>query len=1087
MRLTPEQVDAITRAGQDVCVVAGPGSGKTRVLIERFRWHVEQGVSPLRLLAVTFTEKAANELKQRLARSFSGSLALRDQIERAHVSTIDSFCAGLLRSHAIEAGLDPGFSVLDASDAGVELCEAAEQALDDFVSEDAAGARSLLAALDLDDAVAALVRVHYAMRATATRARTGASERFTAGSNAFPDLLDAARDIAGADASGGTPNQRAELEAVQQWARRLIAVAGQPVSLEHFKILGAFDCNLARLRKNNPVYDQIKAVKTVLLEAARQALIGEYYAPQRAALWRLVQTVDENYRHRKESINALDFADLEEHAIRLLRDNAQLRSRISAGFDEILMDELQDTNPLQASLVELIRHPEGFFGVGDVNQSIYGFRHAAPETFRGFRRALEVAQKPVDRLYRNFRSRADILYATETVLENANGIESQRLDAGRPFRPATAPAVEVIAATAENMDQAAEIEAECVAHRIAEFESTLEIDDRAAGGPRRARLGDMAILLRNVNALPPFERALERRGIPYIAGRGKHFYEAPEISSLVHLLRVIVNPLDEVSMAAVLRSPLVGIGNETLFRLKEGGNLGGSLDELERLELREFAPADLERLRSFRALLREVRATADEVSPDRLLARFLDTSAYEATLGARARANVAKLLSRIRQWYAARPRPLIELAFDLEFLRASDPDEPAAPPDEVSNAVRLLTIHAAKGLEFPVVFLAAMHKGVSNETPALAFSPSAGLVARWLDPVSGEPVRDLAYTIYNEDLRREQTNEENRLLYVAMTRAEERLVLSFAFTKKPKNWAARVAGALRLDLENPLPAPAVCSASVSDPERGFEYRFWLAGAAPEAAPDVRLRRDEAGIALLRHAGPLTAQHDSTVNVTSVTLFKACPRRYFLGRYLGFEEHPQAPHGREHVIDDETPDAGEFGREVHDLLAEIRLPHPSRQALELAAAFKLSDLGRRAAAATRCEREFPFMMAVGDVIVQGRIDLWFEEGVELVVVDYKTDQVEGIEVRERATEYALQMRLYALALERYTGRLPNRAYLYFLRPGVIVPVSLAPGALDAAFDAVRSLAAAQNAMEFPLCEGAHCFRCGFYKGLCPAKI
>jgi len=1086
MILTPEQVDAVTRSGQDVCVVAGPGSGKTRVLIERFRWHVEHGASPLRLLAVTFTEKAANELKQRLASSFSGSLALRDEVERAHVSTIDSFCAGLLRSHAIEAGLDPAFTVLDAADAGAELWEAAEQALDDFVSEDPPAARSLLAALDLSDAVAALVRVRHAIHATATSARAGASERFKAGSNASTDLLDAARDIAGADSSGGTPKQRAELEAVRQWARRLIGLAGQPVSLEHFRILGAFNCNLARLRKNSPVYDQIKAVKTVLLEAARQELIGEYYKPQRAALWRLVQTVDDNYRRRKESINALDFADLEEHAIRLLRDNAQLRSRIRAGFDEILMDELQDTNPLQASLVELIRHPEGFFGVGDVNQSIYGFRHASPETFRSYRRALEVAQKPVDRLYRNFRSRAGILYATETVLENANGIESQRLEAARPFPPAVAPAVEVIAATGEDMERAAEIEAECVAHRIAEFECSLEIDDRA-GGLRPARLGDMAILLRNVNALPPFERALERRGIPYIAGRGKRFYEAPEIASLVHLLRVIVNPLDEVSMAAVLRSPLVGVGNETLFRLKEGGGLGTSLAELERLELREFAPADLERLRSFRSLLREARAMADEVSPDRLLARFMDASAFEATLGARARANVAKLLSRIRQWHAGRPRPLIKLVFDLERLRASDPDEPAAPPDEASNAVRLLTIHAAKGLEFPVVFLAAMHKGVSNETPALAFSPSAGLVARWLDPVSGEPVRDLAYTVYNEDLRREQANEENRLLYVAMTRAEERLVLSFAFVNKPKNWAARVAGALRLDLEKLPPAPALYTAPVSDPERAFEYRFWLAASAPEAAAGVRRQRGEAGIALQRYAGPVTAQHDSTVDVTSVTLFKICPRRYFLGRYLGFKEHQQPPHGRGHITGGEMPDAGEFGREVHDLLAEIRLPHPSRQALELAAAFKSSGLGRRAAAAARCEREFPFMMTVGDVIVQGRIDLWFEEGGELVVVDYKTGRVEKDEIRERAAEYAVQMRLYALAVERYAGRLPNRACLYFLRPGITAQVSLEQDALHAALDAVRSLAAAQNTMEFPLCEGAHCFRCGFYKGLCPAAL
>lgn len=1088
MRLTPEQVEAITRSGQDVCVVAGPGSGKTRVLTERFRWRVEQGVSPLRLLAITFTEKAANELKQRLARSFSGSLAQRDQIERAHVSTIDAFCAGLLRAHAIEAGLDPSFSVLDAADAYAELWQAASDALDEIVAEDAEASRGLLAALDLGEPVDLLVRVHQAMRATATGVSASSAARLSAASSAFADLLDAARDIAAADPSGGSEDQQRAFEAVQDWARRLLAIAPGPVSLEHFRILGAFDCNLTRLRRSHPAYGQVKAVKGMLLDAARQALASEYYAPQRVVLWRLMQAIDERYRSRKEALNALDFADLEEFAIRLLRDSPQVRARVRSEFDEILMDELQDTNPLQASLVSLIRVPGGFFGVGDINQSIYGFRHADPETFRGFRRALEVAQQPVDRLYRNFRSRAAILNATETVLENADGIERQPLDAGRVFHPSPAPAIEVIAASAETTEEAAVIEAECVAHRIAEFERSLEIEDPATGGVRRARLGDMAILVRTVNALEPFESALERRGIPYLASRGKRFYEAPEIACLVHMLRVIVNPLDEISMAAVLRSPLVGIGNESLFRLKEAGNIGRVVADLESAALSEFAAADAERLRAFQAQLREARAAADEVSPDRLLCRFLDSSRYEARLGARARANVGKLLASVRQWYASRPRPLIELVFDLDFRRASDPGEPGAPPEEASNAVRLLTVHAAKGLEFPVVFLAAMHKGVANDSPALAFSPSAGLVARWLDPVSGEPIRDTAYTIFAEELRRRQASEENRLLYVAMTRVEERLVLSFARanTKKPRNWAARVANALKLELDA-QPGIAVCDAPASDPQRAFTFRLWSATEAPGPGDGLRLRRDGADLALPRRAGRIDGQHDSTVTVTSVALFNACPRRYFLERYAGLT--PEIPSGArgEDAISDETPGAGEFGREVHDLLAGLRLPHPSREALELAARFKMSDLGRRASAAERCEREFEFLMAMGDIIVQGRIDLWFEEGGELVLVDYKTDRVEGVEVRERAMEYALQMRLYAQALERYTGRLPNRAYLYFLRPDVIVPVSLAPVALRAASGAVQALAAAQDEMDFPLRQGAQCFRCGFYNGLCPARI
>ena len=1077
MTLTQEQRAAVERRGQDVCVVAGPGSGKTRVLVERFRWSVERGVSPLRILAVTFTEKAASELKERLAGGFAGRPELREQIERAPVYTIDAFCAHLLREHSIQAGIDPRFEVLDAAAAREELAAAAEETLDGLFAEQPEGLRALLAALDLDDPVHGLMDVYQAMRVTALDVRQGAFHRTAASALAFPNLLHTVRWIVSERPRNFSQSQKQALAQIQEWGVRLLALEQAPVAPRHFQVLGEFDCNLSTLRRNNPIYEAAKELKRSLVPAARQALIGEYYAPQRALLFDALERLDRAYRGRKQALNALDFSDLEEFAIQLLRDNEPLRTHVRSSFDEVLMDELQDTNALQAMLIDLIRAPERFFAVGDLNQSIYGFRHADPEVFKRYRDAIRAQGWAVDELRQNHRSRPDILYAAETILRGAEGVELPELQAARPFGPKEAPSVEAIAALAHTTEEAALLEARLIARRIRELEGALKLEEPA-------QLADMAVLVRNINALPPLESALRELGIAYVLGRGKHFYEAPEVADLVHLLRVLRNPRDEIGLAAVLRSPLVGVRHETLFRLKQFGNLGASLDWLDRVHLAGFDTGDLERLRSFRDLLGSLRAVADDVSPDRLLARAIDAAGYQNALSSRPRANLNKLLARVREWFEGRPRPLSRLVEELESLRESDPDEPTAPPLDSSDAVRLMTIHSAKGLEFPVVFLAALHKGVAADSPPLAFSSSAGVVARWLDPVSGEPVKDLPYTIFSEELRRKAREEENRLLYVAMTRAEEHLVLSFASTERgPKNWADKIVSALELELGSADNRPFVHEPRNVPGDRRFRVRVLRADRVeetPRAAPPNAPRFEE-GL-----AQPLaTGQQDARATVSSIALFHSCPRRYYLGRYLGWEPPPRSEVSRAVGAEVEPVDASELGRQVHDLLADVPVEDPAAKAVELALSFRDSSLGQRARRAKRAEREFDFMLALEDLVVEGRIDLWFEEAGRLVLVDYKTDDVDADAAAARAEDYVLQLQLYALALQSIAGRLPDQAWLHFLRPGVALAVNVGAAEMAAARESIRAFQRAQSEMRFPTSAGAHCRRCPFYRGLCPA--
>ena len=177
----------------------------------------------------------------------------------------------------------------------------------------------------------------------------------------------------------------------------------------------------------------------------------------------------------------------------------------------------------------------------------------------------------------------------------------------------------------------------------------------------------------------------------------------------------------------------------------------------------------------------------------------------------------------------------------------------------------------------------------------------------------------------------------------------------------------------------------------------------------------------------------------------------------------------------------------FGSQVHALLAGTPVPDAEPEAERLAAVFRRSDLGRRAQRATLVEREFDFLMAVEGLVVRGQIDLWFEEDGELVVVDYKTDDVRPGEAQDRAHDYALQLRVYAMALERVTGRAPGRAFLHFLRPDRVVEIDLAPSLWESPEQVVREFQEAQDKLEFPLNEGERCRRCPFFKDLCPATL
>lgn len=984
MKLSPEQQRAVEREGQDVCVVAGPGSGKTRVLTERFAWMVEQrNVDPSRILAITFTEKAAIEIKQRLVKRFAARADVREAVERAWVSTIHGFCARLLRENAIAAGLDPQFEVLDEAQATRMQRESAEEVLDQLFSERSAEMRRLLEAIDLstsdglrqDDLASALLRVHEAMRESGARSIPGAKQA----GDFWTDALDTARALLNSP--------------LGEWAARFVKLNPKKLTLEHFEVLSAFEVNLNKVR-----LPAAKRFKQDIRDKLESQWIAQWFANLEDLIRIALERISGGYRAQKRSASVLDFSDLEEFAVELLESNEEVLRETRARFDEVLMDELQDTNRVQWRLVELAK--SRLFAVGDINQSIYGFRHADPEVFSEYREAVRASGGAIDELRDNYRSRPEILDLVSRILDKQEGIEPRELNPCGTFAPTAGPIVERLFATGEDSTT---VEAAMVAGRIQGWQQSGTFAYK-----------DVAVLVRTLAAAEEFEDAFDRAFIPYLVSGGRDFLEARETRDVLCLLAALVNAHDDIPVIGVLRGPFVGLSDEEIY------NLG--MDGWRRVFEDRFGA---------------IRQMAGFVPPDRLLAVAFDDCGYWGALSERARSNVDKLLAWLRREFRNRPRPLAELLEDLESLReaqsASD-----APPPEAGDVVRVMTVHAAKGLEFPVVFVSALHRRPDSNTPSILFSRTTGLGVKWRNPVSGESSPDPAHA---ELKARESTREKaeaNRLLYVALTRAEQRLILTHAERKSKSTWEKLAIAALP-NATASAEAPSILADN----------------AASRSHEDTLLPRPQ-----------LSGQYYSTASITSLALFGACPRRYYLSRYLGAEPDP-AEAGTGAIA---------LGIAVHTALAGGDVG--SEEAQNLKARFHASEWGQRAARAALVEREFDLLFEIDDVILRGQIDLWFEESGELILIDYKTDREESPE------NYSAQLRLYALGLAKHVGRMPDRAVLYYLRTDRAVEVDLSELSLDATRQLVAQLRTAQERCDFPLKPGVQCQKCVFFGGLCP---
>jgi ATP-dependent exoDNAse (exonuclease V) beta subunit len=1098
VNLTDKQTEAIESWQRgEVSVVAGPGSGKTTVLVEHFRWLVEQrGVSPRHIVAITFTEKAANNMHERLVRE-AATDDLRKEFQRAQISTIDAFCNRLLREHALEVGLDPDFRILDPSEQEVETRRAAGEVLNEIFAADPEATYEFLGAFAGSNRYAdefQISHVHDQFYQLYVAVRAWDGKPFVQEA----DQAEAYRDLVSALQAEAVKRGSKHLENMALAAPR----AGAVLTPEQLEWLQQAEQTIAFMTTLGKGKSLPKKTGEDLIKIAQSARLSASHGRARRWVVRVVERIAEVYGAWKRANGALDFPDLVEQSVRFLDSQPELRSQ----FHHILIDEYQDTNTSQAQLARLLRGDSNdgsrvLYAVGDINQSIYGFRHADPEVFRDYRRQVERDNGHVVELRTNFRSRPEILKAVGAILHGAGGIEPHELTAGEQFPPKSIPSVEILIVRGRvDEDPEAHEKREMLhtAARIFELHETL----RVGKPPRPVRWSDFAILLRTHEQVSRFAAQLRDTGVPYQLSAGRGFFQAPEVRDLVHFLRILRNPRDEIGLAAVLRSPLAGLSDAALLRMKLAArNLAESLQNPPPLDADDTAKLD-----RFRVRFDYCRRVRDDVPADLLLSRLLAESGYEAWLLTRAgglqqAANTQKLLSIIRSLLRAHDLPFAQLIERLERLQeVGTPETEASVPDSAEDAVHLMTMHAAKGLEFPVVFLPAIGRGQRFESDPLLYSLQDGIGVSWLNAATGESFSDAAHLAIREKRKEQEGHESDRLFYVAMTRAEEHLVLSASFktttTKTGKDsitvqhWSKYVRDNLDIEFKEVDDHPR------TEQRDGWQFRLFRTTQDP-AEPRPVLEHPQQSVAAFVERAEPGNQSDSEAAVTSVALFAGCPRRYFLSRYLGFTEKRAEASGRASETrapddaaawePDET-DATELGQQVHAVLASALAPDRiSAEALRLVGNFQASELGKQASAADTAAREQHLTFAIGGHLLRGQIDLWFEQAGRRVLVDYKTDQVDPEEARERLRTYGLQLQLYTLALEQAGGKRPTQAVAYFLRPNLALDVDVGEQALERARDAVRQFFSAQAKVEFPLRVGEHCLRCPHYRGLCPARL
>ncbi|MCM3905112.1 MAG: UvrD-helicase domain-containing protein [Pyrinomonadaceae bacterium] len=995
-QLEPEQAAAAYEIQKHISVTAGPGSGKTTVLVERYL-HIlrERNLSIDQIVAITFTNRAANEMRERLRARLNETLLMASGDERkrwlgykrtldgAVITTIHGFCARLLREFPVEARVDPQFLLLDEHRAAMLLESVVEEALSHFISSGHIEISRLTLGVGRAKLAAARAQLYRDVRGQGLSLADLAMK--TANSHSTEEdhdqsLIDLSRVMNDflmfRRTTPAAKTNQAEVSSAWASLQSLVHSIPEPDgladycrSVESFRKLRPSASGL--IKPHVTALDELLWEKN-LLGRVPQICLDIFARRHALEMVMLLTHIDERLNEEKQKLSALDFDDLELRALELLA-RPEVVTRAAERYKFFLVDEFQDTNGLQRRLLERLalqksrRESANLFIVGDRKQSIYGFRGADVDVFREMTESLTASGGEERPLLLNFRSQSPLIdfynYLFRRLFQpNEEVTEPERVELGyvghepsearRELRD-SGPLVEVMITTEASGEggerengrkgddpkaeqSSRELDAQQLAQRIIaltgnDVPAPLNTDNSNTGRP--VQYSEIALLFRAMTNVQTYESVFRRANIPYQTVLGRGFYEREEIRDLIQLLRFLDNKTDELALAAVLRSPLVGISDNALLALRcapwlnevDNGDPLRHFTQTRKLftALRQhrkiafISDDEHELLDRAAALIKELVARRHHYPIGNLLRFAVDQSEFMTVIaatfdGAQRLANVQRLFTLAERFEQAGTHLIRDFVRYVEEFEAIGSRESEGQIDEATNAVRLMTIHQAKGLAFPIVIIPELQRYSRVPDSWVLLDRHRGLTLKVPDG-RGKLVAGCTFNRFEQRHAWREQFESMRLLYVAATRAQDRLILS-GTTKDFDKLGARGDTWLNwiwqtLELPAPTRSGIVNLEEQGDREKAqFELMLNVTDQQQESSLGVEPSQSTgqqagpADEALAEHAAqgpaslteafpllrPIEPERDRAVHRFSVTQlinYQRCSRQYYFDRVL----------------------------------------------------------------------------------------------------------------------------------------------------------------------------------------------------------
>ena len=1108
IRYTKAQQQAIYDRNGDMLVSAAAGSGKTSVLSARVSALIEEGAEIRRMLIVTFTSKAAMEMRGRIRRALEQNarekamprLAMQaEQADSADICTIHSFAAKVIKENFVPLGLNAQVHAAGEEQIALYQAEAMEELLQELYER--------------EDAQFLLLRDRYSGRddTAITReilhlynycmSRPEGIEWIKAGgqarSEAYLEIVEE-QNLAELgrleDVLAGCiqleqqyvfpakqlENNREDLALAQRlkelYAQDLSAysrlLAGAKIPAIARKIESEAGKQLLQEYKKQARL-QLKKLQAALPQQAEELIRSElpYMQEMSEALYHVVSRFDQLYGAIKREHSAIDYDDMLRLAYRALSE-PQIAEAYSARYDYVFIDEYQDTNPIQEALLSCLKPQGGRFMVGDMKQSVYRFRLTDPLIFR--QKAAAGSGVQVIRMNENFRSGSGIIRAVNRIMsglmsEHLGELAYTRQEALLAGRSAEGCVELMLTDAGDTRDtrEAARGEARNIARRVKAL-----LQERDEAGIPRYTQGDICLLLRNMEGYAGIYGAvLAEEGLDIRINTGGAVYPAAS-EMFLNLLKVIDGFTSDLALLSVMKSFMGGFADADLAYIRAQAPAESFAESL--LEYAQGHGQLAGQCRTFLEKIERYRDWAEVMTVKELLIRLKLSERYEAHLlampaGEEKHKLFADFFAKLLEWAGEQPS-LYDLLNYVSRVRSSG--GLAKSTQEASGAVQIMSIHAAKGLEFPIVFVARMGTRFSARDKSAQFllHDRLGITMDMVDEKKRLIRRSFLRELAEYEQEKEQKSEELRVLYVAMTRARERLIFSAALKdpeqrmqslRKKEHWYELLEMRSMLDW--------LLAACLQLPEFD-DWQGEISGAEVETMPIVHkiipvppsgaeeMPRTMERHRILQEAAQLPhapfLQYENHGVPVKVGVSALLPQDEQGAWVPGYQGHGDA--GAElgtliHLLMQHLDFSARSEAEVLELIETLRQRNILSEAEAVriqpfagrVAKFLRSEIAGRARSAKELRREIPFSLllparelGLGEseeqVMLQGIIDLAFPEEDGYVIVDYKSNMVDEAHLAQLAGHYRLQMQLYRLALEQVTGRPVKACYLWFLR-------------------------------------------------------